>query len=132
MTNKRQPSSRARVLQCVNASLEKKAKDLIILNIKSISAFADYFIICSGSSDRQVRAIASAIQENMKKAGILPLGVEGEAAGRWILLDYNDVIIHIFLEIVRTFYDLERLWAEAPRMAVPDETASLTALARGM
>lgn len=132
MARKKESESRKSALRCVNASLEKKAKDLVILNIKELSAFADYFIICSGSSDRQVRAIASAIQENMKKAGILPLGVEGEAAGRWILLDYNDVIIHIFLETVRTFYDLERLWAEAPRMAVPDETASLTALARGM
>ncbi len=132
MTKKRQPSSRARALRCVNAALEKKAKDLIILNVKEISAFADYFIICSGTSDRQVRAIAAAIQEILKKAGILPLGIEGKAAGQWILMDYNDVIIHIFLDTVRTFYDLERLWSEAPRMAVPDETVSLKALTRGM
>ena len=117
---------------CVNASLEKKAKDLVILNVKEISAFADYFIICAGSSDRQVRAIASAIQENLKKAGILPIGVEGEAAGKWILLDYEDVILHVFLDTVRTFYDLERLWSEAPRMAVPDDAVSLKALAKGM
>jgi ribosome-associated protein len=130
LTNKRQPSSRARVLRCVNASLEKKAKDLIILNIKDISAFADYFIICSGTSDRQVRAIAAAIQEILKKAEILPLGIEGEAAGQWILMDYDDVIIHIFLESVRTFYNLERLWSDAPRMEIPDDTVSLNALSR--
>ncbi len=100
--------------------------------MKELSAFADYFIIASGTSDRQVRAIASAIQENLKKAEILPLGIEGEAAGQWILMDYNDVIIHIFLDTIRTFYDLERLWSEAPRMAVPDETVSLKALTRGM
>ncbi len=100
--------------------------------MKELSAFADYFIIASGTSDRQVRAIATAIQENLKKAGILPLGIEGEAAGQWILMDYNDVIIHIFLDTVRTFYDLERLWSEAPRMALPDETISLKALTRGM
>ena len=132
MTKKKDLDSRKRALLCTNASLEKKAKDLVILKVKEISAFADYFIICSGSSDRQVRAIADAIQENLKLAGILPLGIEGEAAGQWILMDYDDVIIHIFLETVRTFYDLERLWSEAPRMAVPDETVSLKALTRGM
>jgi ribosome-associated protein len=128
---KEKNDSRERVLLCANAALEKKAKELIILNVKEISAFADYFILCSGTSDRQVRAVAAAIQENLKKAGILPLGVEGEDAGRWILLDYDDVIIHVFLESARTFYDLERLWSGA-RMAVPDETASLKELAEGM
>ena len=132
MARKKEPDSQKRALLCVNASLEKKAKDLIILNVSEISAFADYFILCSGTSDRQVRAIANAIRENVKKAGMLPLGVEGEAGGKWILLDYDDVIIHVFLESVRTFYDLERLWSETPRMAVPDETASLKALAEGM
>ena len=132
MARKKENDSRKRALLCVNASLEKKAKDLVILNVKEISGFADYFIICSGTSDRQVRAVASAIQENLKKVGILPLGVEGEAAGRWILLDYDDVILHVFFESVRTFYDLERLWSEAPRMAVPDDTVSLKALIKGM
>jgi ribosome-associated protein len=124
--------SRERVLLCANAALERKAKELVILNVKEISAFADHFILCSGTSDRQVRAIAATIQENLKKAGILPLGVEGEDAGRWILLDYDDVIIHVFLESARTFYDLERLWSGAARMAVPDETDSLKELAEGM
>lgn len=132
MARKKENDSRKRALLCVNASLEKKAKDIIILNVKELSAFADYFIICSGTSDRQVRAIATAIQENLKKSGILPLGVEGEAAGKWILLDYDDVIFHVFLEPVRTFYDLERIWYGAPQMAVPDDTASLKALAKGM
>jgi ribosome-associated protein len=132
LARKKENDSRKRALLCVNASLEKKAKDLIILNVSEISAFADYFILCSGASDRQVRAVAAAIQENLKKAGILPLGVEGEAAGRWILLDYDDVILHVFLESVRTFYDLERLWSGAQRMAVPDETAFLKALTEGM
>jgi ribosome-associated protein len=132
LIKKKEASSRQRALLCINASLEKKAKDLIILKVKELSAFADYFIIASGTSDRQVRAIATAIQENLKKAQILPLGIEGEAAGQWILMDYNDVIIHIFLDTVRTFYDLERLWSEAPRMTVPDETVSLKALTRGM
>jgi len=132
LAKKKEPDSRKRVLLCINASLEKKAKELVILNVKEISAFTDYFLIMSGTSDRQVRAIADAIQENLKLAGILPLGIEGEAAGQWILMDYDDVIIHIFLETIRSFYDLERLWTEAPRMLVPDETVSLKALTKGM
>jgi ribosome-associated protein len=122
---KKEIDPRKRALFCVNACLEKKAADLVIL-------FADYFILCSGTSDRQVRAVAAAVQENLKNEGILPLGIEGEATGKWVLLDYDDVIIHVFLESVRTFYDLERLWSDAPRMAVPDDTISLKALAEGM
>jgi ribosome-associated protein len=132
LAKKKVIDSRERALLCVNASLEKKAKNLVILNVSKLSAFTDYFILCSGTSDRQVRAVAAAIQENLKKVGILPLGIEGEAAGKWILLDYDDVIIHVFLESVRSFYDLERLWSETPRMDVLDETASLKALAKGM
>ena len=132
MTKKKEPDSRSRALLCINAALEKKAKDLVVLNVKELSAFADYFLICSGTSDRQLRAVAAAIQENLKMAGIAPLGIEGEAAGQWILMDYDDVIIHIFLETVRSFYDLERLWSEAPRMTVPDETLSVKALPKRM
>jgi ribosome-associated protein len=129
---KKEKDSRDRALMCVNACLEKKARDLVVLNVSQISAFADYFIICCGTSDRQVRAISSAIQESLKKADISPLGVEGDEAARWILLDYDDVIIHVFLESARVFYDLERLWSEAPRMTVPDDTVSLAGLAEGM
>lgn len=132
LTREKERDSRERALLCLNASMEKKAKDLIILNVSSVSSFADYFILCSGTSDRQVRAIAAAIQESLKKAEILPLGVEGEEAGRWILLDYDDVIIHVFLESVRTFYDLERLWFETPRAAIPDGNASLKELPQGI
>ncbi len=117
---------------CINAILEKKAGRLVILNVKEISSFADYFIICDGSSDRQVQAIAAAVQERMKKAGILPLGVEGESVGKWVLLDYADVIIHIFYQPIREFYDLERLWADVPRMEIPDEATELTSLDDGM
>ena len=131
LSGKKVIDSRARALLCINALLNKKAKDVVILNVSALSSFADYFILCSGTSDRQLRAIASTIQESLKKDGILPLGVEGEAGGQWILLDYDDVIIHLFLESVRTFYDLERLWSETPRMAIPDETVSLEALGEG-
>jgi len=97
-----------------------------------LSSFADYFIICSGTSDRQVQAIASSIQENLKEFGIIPLGVEGERLGKWVLMDYNDVIIHIFYEPIRLFYDIERLWSDAPRMEIADDVTELTALDKGI
>jgi ribosome-associated protein len=122
-TNKN--DSKQRALLLINALLEKKAKDIVLLNVREISAFADYFIICSGTSDRQVRAIASHIQENSKKAGLIPLGVEGKEKGQWLLLDYDDVIVHIFFEPTRAFYDLERLWSEASRTVIPENAALL-------
>jgi ribosome-associated protein len=124
--------TRERVLLCVNALLQKKAKDLTILKVNAVSSFTDYFVICSGSSDRQVQALAEAIRENMKKSGILPLGVEGEKIGKWVLLDYADVIVHIFYEPIREFYDLERLWPDIPRMDVDTDLLELTALSPGM
>ena len=125
MSERNENYSQQRALLLINALLEKKAKDLVVLNVKEISAFTDYFIICSGTSDRQVRAISSHIRESLKKAGLIPLGVEGEKEGKWVLLDYDDVIVHVFLEAIRTFYDLERLWSEAPRIPIPDDTTSL-------
>ena len=129
---KKKTDTQKRVLMCVNALLEKRAKDMIILNVKELSAFADYFVICSGTSDRQVRAFASSIQENLKKSGIVPLGVEGEKTGKWVLMDYDDLIVHIFYEPVRAFYDLERLWSDAPRMEIGEDVTKVTSLAKGM
>jgi len=126
------PDSRERVLRCINTALSRKAQQLVVMNVREISSFADYFLICSGSSDRQVKALCSHLQENLKKLGMQPLGVEGEKHGRWILMDYGDVVIHIFLEPLRGFYDLERLWVDAPRMAVPDETEGIEELAEGL
>ena len=108
--------SRTKSLLCVKAAIEKKAFDLVLLQMKSVTSFTDYFLVCSGKSDRQVQAIAQAIEEGLKKEGIRPLGQEGNAEGRWILMDYEDVVVHIFLEPVRAFYDLEGLWIDAPRI----------------
>jgi ribosome-associated protein len=124
--------SRKRVLLCINAALEKKAKNLVAMNVSEISAFTDYFVICSGGSDRQVQAIASAIRENMKKKGFLPLGAEGEKHGQWVLMDYGDVVVHIFYEPVREFYEIERLWSDAPRMEVDENATKLRALIKGI
>ncbi len=104
------------IFRCIKAALEKKAGDIVTLDVRGLSSFTDYMIICNGSSDRQVQAIAASIEESLKKFRILPLGIEGEKSGKWILMDYGDVIIHIFYESTREFYDIERLWSDAPRI----------------
>ena len=124
--------TKKRVLACVNASLEKKATNIVIMKVQEMSAFTDYFVIVSGNSDRQVQAIAAAIRENMKKEGLLPLGIEGENHGQWVLMDYGDVIVHIFYAPVREFYNIERLWSDAPTMEVAEDVPRLKALAKGM
>jgi ribosome-associated protein len=121
-----------RLLLCINASLKRKAKNLTILNVKEVSSFADYFIVCSGTSDRQVQSIAASIRENLKEYGVIPLGIEGERLGKWVLMDYEDVIIHVFYEPIREFYDIERLWPDAPRMEVGDDVTEMTALDKGI
>jgi ribosome-associated protein len=108
--------SKTKSLLCLKAALEKKALDPVLLELKGTTSFTDYFLLCSGKSDRQVQAIAQGIEEALKKKGIRPLGQEGMTGGRWVLMDYEDVIVHIFVEPVRMFYDLEGLWSDAPRM----------------
>ena len=100
----------------IQAALGKKAIDLVALDVRKLSSIADVFIICSGRSNRQVVAIAEHIQVELKKHGITPLSVEGKRQGHWVLLDYGHVIIHIFYEPVRAFYDLEGLWIDAKRI----------------
>lgn len=112
-------SSKEKAFLCARAALDHKAIDLAILEVKNLSSFADYFVISSGNSDRQVQAIASHIEEKLGKQGLHPLGIEGKREGRWVLLDYGDVIIHIFYDPIREFYDLERLWSDAPRVEMP-------------
>lgn len=125
-------NGKERLLVCINASLKRKAKNLTILNLKELSSFADYFIILSGTSDRQVQSIAASIREDLKGCGIIPLGIEGESLGKWVLMDYEDVIIHVFYEPIREFYDIERLWPDVPRMEVGDDVTEMTALDKGM
>lgn len=123
--------SKKRLLLCINATLKKKAKDIIVLNVKELSSFTDYLLICSGATERQVQAISAAIQEFLKKAGIRPLGVEGEANGQWILLDYADVVISVFQESLRAFYDIENLW-DAPRMNIDENAIEIKSLSKAM
>ncbi|MGH7828845.1 MAG: ribosome silencing factor, partial [Candidatus Binatia bacterium] len=106
-------------------ALEKKAYDLVLMEVREITSVADYFIICSGRSDRQVQSIAQGIAENLGKMGLRPLSVEGTTRGHWVLMDFSDVIVHIFYQPIREFYDLEGLWAHAPRVPLPEPYATL-------
>lgn len=105
--------------QFVTAVLGKKALDVVILNVGDLTSLADAFIICSGRSNRQVTAIAEYIRTTLKKKGLSPLSMEGLKEGHWVLMDYGNVVIHVFYDSVRRFYDLEGLWADAPRISAP-------------
>jgi ribosome-associated protein len=104
----------------VAAALERKASDVLALDVREVSSFADAFVIVTGESDRRVRAIADAIEEAMSARGERPLGIEGYSEGRWVLIDLADVIVHVFHPEVREFYDLERLWTDASPIELGD------------
>ncbi|MBN2427362.1 MAG: ribosome silencing factor [Deltaproteobacteria bacterium] len=107
---------------CAHYALDKKAFNLTILDIRELSSLADFLVIASGNSDRQVQAIAEAVRLGCKNnERISPLGVEGVKEGRWALLDYGDVMVHLFQPTLREFYDLESMWSEAPRVELPEE-----------
>ena len=118
-------SSWDKALLLTRFALEKKARDLVVMDVRDVTSIADYFIICSGSSDRQVQSIAQGIEENLSAAGHRPLSVEGVHRGHWVLMDFSDVIVHIFYEPVREFYDLEGLWSHAPRVELPEPYSTL-------
>lgn len=100
----------------VRAVLERKAEDLVALDVRRLTSYADVFILCTGRSSRQVVAIAQHVHDALKKQGIRPFSIEGMKEGHWVLLDYGDVILHVFYEPVRRFYDLEGLWVDAKRI----------------
>jgi ribosome-associated protein len=101
------------VREGISAALDKKAADLLVLNLSEISSFADYFVLCTATSERQSQTIADAIEGRMKSSGRNPVSVEGRTSGRWILIDYGEVVFHVFLQEARRFYALERLWGDA-------------------
>ena len=113
-----------KALECARAALDKKAVDLVVLDVNGLTSIADYLVICTGRSDRQVQAIATAIDEELRKQGVRPIAVEGMTRGQWVLLDFTDVIVHVFYKPVREFYDLERLWEHAPRVQLPEPLRS--------
>lgn len=111
-----------RALLCAAHALEKKASDVRLLDVRTLSSLTDFLLIVTGRSDRQVQAIAEGVRLGLKNQHqTLPLAVEGMNEGRWALLDYGDVMVHVFQPAVREFYDLDGLWGEAPEVPIPAE-----------
>ena len=120
MTDKITLTSQERAIECALFALEKKALDVKALQIGKLSSIADYLVLASGRSDKQTQAIADSIRKGLKKFG-KALDVEGLKEGNWIVIDYGDVIVHIFQEEVRRYYNLDELWIAAPNLEIPED-----------
>jgi ribosome-associated protein len=114
-------SDRALLMTAVKAADDKRAEDIMVLNMKGISLIADYFIICHGNSDKQVQAIAREIREKAEEQGYSIKRMEGFDEARWVLIDIGDVVVHVFHKEERSYYNLERLWGDAPIENVQSE-----------
>jgi ribosome-associated protein len=120
MTDKPTLTPQERALECARLALDKKALDVKILEIGRLSSIADYLVLATGRSDKQAQAIADSVKKGLKKYG-KALDVEGLREGTWIVIDYGDVIVHIFHEDLRRYYNLDELWAQAAQLAIPAE-----------
>ena len=109
-------NSKSKAIAAAQASLEKKASDVIILELTELTAIANYFVICSAENTTQVKAIAEQIEESLKRVYMRPFRVEGFEYAHWVLIDYGDVIVHVFEQETRAFYALEKFWLDAPRI----------------
>lgn len=106
-------------LTAVRAADSRKALDIKVLDLTGITSFTDYFVICSGTNSRQIQAISDEVGQRLKKAGDLPISLEGYEQAEWILMDYGDFIVHVFSQKAREYYDLERLWRQGKEIEVP-------------
>ena len=113
--------SLAKAFLTVQAASNKKAETIKILDLRALSTFTEYFVICSGQSDRQVQAIADSVCSELKDGGFNPISIEGYRDGRWIVVDYGDIVIHVFHDALRDYYDIEQLWDDAKRVQIPQE-----------
>jgi ribosome-associated protein len=122
----RRPRLPKDVAAAIAAAQDKKASELVVLDLRRSSAFTDYFLLCTGQNQRQVKAIADAVEEALKRATLRPAHVEGYDRAEWVLLDYFTFIVHIFTPTTREFYGLERLWGQAVRIAVDEPEGEAT------
>ena len=119
--------SRELAVAAARAAADKQAEDIVILDVHDLIVITDLFVICTGTTDRQVRTIVEEVEKALKVMGHKPVRREGEHESRWVLLDYVDVVVHVFAEEERDFYDLERLWRDAPRVGWGEEEISTSA-----
>jgi ribosome-associated protein len=108
-------------LACVRAAESRKAVEIRVLDLRPLTTFADFFVLCSGTNQRQIQAIADEVLRVMKLRGELPLSLEGYDNAEWILADFGDLLVHVFSEQARAYYDLERLWRDAAPVEIPPE-----------
>lgn len=120
MPTKKVLDSRERAIKCAALALDKKALDVRVLEIRKLSSIADYLVLASGRSDKQAQAIADSVKQGLKKFG-KAIDIEGLKEGNWIVIDYGDVIVHVFQEDVRRYYNLDELWGNAPLVEIPEE-----------
>ena len=105
-------------IMAAEAADDKKATDIVILDVRSLTTIADYFVFCNGNSELQVKAIAESIEEKLAEKGIFPQNIAGKGENRWVLMDYADVIVHVFHKEDREYYELDRLWGDAEKILV--------------
>ncbi|HWO71707.1 MAG TPA: ribosome silencing factor [Actinomycetota bacterium] len=120
------PESRAVATTAARAAAAKQGEDIVILDVRDLIVITDYFVIASGTSERQVKTIVEEVEKALRARGVKPVRREGEVDARWVLLDFVDVVVHVFGEAEREYYDLERLWRDAPRVAWEEEPGVAT------
>ena len=113
--------SLAKAFLSVQAAANKKAETIRVIDLRELSTFTDYFLICSGMSVPQVKAIADSIVIQLKEEGFSPISVEGYGEGRWVIVDFGDMVVHVFLDALRDYYDIESLWDQGKRVPIPSE-----------
>lgn len=116
--------AREAALVAARAGLDKKAENVKVLDVRGLTSYADFLVLMTATSDRQVTAIADAVEEQLTLVDYKPIGVEGASAGNWVLIDSADVVVHVFQAEARAFYDLDSLWADAKRLEVPAAPAA--------
>ncbi|KPK30609.1 MAG: ribosome silencing factor [Nitrospira bacterium SG8_35_1] len=119
----RNKSSQELARLCVRAAIDKKAEDPVILDVRKLCSFTDFFVVISGRSTRHVQGLAEAIETELRSKKLTPSSAEGLNEGTWVLLDFNDIVVHIFYSETRKFYDIEGLWHDAPRISLDDTPA---------
>lgn len=115
---------RSKALEAAQAAIEKKATDVVLLEVGDLTTIADYMVVCSTQSNRQVKAVMEHVEGRLKKLKARPLSIEGTEAAIWILIDYGDIMVHVFTEDSREHYGLDRLWGDAPMETIEDLTSS--------
>jgi ribosome-associated protein len=118
-------------LLAASAAADKKGTDIVIVEVGPVLVITEYFVVVTGSNDRQVKAIVDEVEKRLKGAGLAVIGREGEQQATWVLLDFGEIVVHVFQPAERDFYRLERLWSDAPRVPLPDEAVGRAAIAHG-